>query len=243
MEKHAFLSNKLNRIICNSHLVEREIAYFYPQVKDKLIVVHNGVEWNEFSEVFETGLNKRNEILQNLHLNPARFFFLFVGSGYERKGLAKAIMALPLLPEHTELIVVGKDKQQNRYQALSKKSGLDKRIHFFGPQKNIIPFLQVSDAFVLPTIYDPFSNASLEALAMGLYLVTSNANGCSEVITEKSGFLIRNLRDDYSVAEAMRTALKPLLSKREVRETVRYLDFETQLQKIVDICIADTDKR
>jgi len=243
MEKHAFLHHKLKRIICNSHLVEREIAYFYPQAKEKLTVVHNGVEWNEFSEVFETGLNKRNDILQNLHLNPDRFFFLFVGSGYERKGLAKAIMALPLLPEHTELIVAGKDKQQNRYQALCKNSGLAERVHFFGPQKNIIPFLQVSDAFVLPTIYDPFSNASLEALAMGLYLVTSDANGCSEVITEKSGFLIRNLRDDYSVADAMRTALKPRLSKREVRETVRYLDFETQLQKIVDICIADSDKR
>ena len=243
IEKHAFLSNKLKRIICNSHLVEREIAHWYPQAKDKVTVVHNGVEWNEFSEVFESGLHKRTDILRDLQLNPDRFFFLFVGSGYERKGLAKAIMALPLLPEHTELIVAGKDKQQNRYQALCKNLGLAERVHFFGPQVNIIPFLQVSDAFVLPTIYDPFSNASLEALAMGLYLVTSNANGCSEVITEGSGFIIRNLKDYHSVAEAMRTALKPLLSKVDIRETIRHLHFETQLQKIVDICMTDADKQ
>jgi UDP-glucose:(heptosyl)LPS alpha-1,3-glucosyltransferase len=239
MEKHAFLSNKLKRIICNSHLVEREMAYFYPQVKDKLTVVHNGVEWNEFSEVFETGLNKRNDILQNLHLNPDRFFFLFVGSGYERKGLAKAIMALPLLPEHTELIVAGKDKQQNRYQALCKNLGLAERVHFFGPQENIIPFLQVSDAFVLPTIYDPFSNASLEALAMGLYTITSDANGCAEVINDRAGFIIRNLKDIDSVAAAMKKALGNHLSKKEIRNSIRYLDFEAQLKKIVHVCLSD----
>jgi len=243
MEKNAFLCNNIKRIICNSHLVEREIADFYPQAKDKLTVIHNGVEWNEFSEAFETGLNKRNDILRDIHLNPDRFFFLYVGSGYERKGLAKAIKGLPLLPNQTELIVVGKDKQQNQYEGLCKKSGLSERVHFFGPQKNITPFLQVSDAFVLPTIYDPFSNASLEALAMGLYLITSDANGCSEVMTAGSGFIIRNIRDAHSVADAMKTALEVPLSKREVRETVRYLDFETQLQKIVDICMTDTDQQ
>jgi UDP-glucose:(heptosyl)LPS alpha-1,3-glucosyltransferase len=180
--------------------------------------------------------------VRNLHLNPDRFFFLFVGSGYERKGLAKAIRALLFLPDYADLIIVGKDRRQNYYEGLCKKSGLAKRVHFLGPQKNIIPFLQVADAFVLPTIYDPFSNASLEALAMGVYLVTSNANGCSEVITEGSGFIIRNLSDTHSVAEAMRTALEPHLPKKEIRETVRHLDFEKQLQKIVDSCIADMQR-
>ncbi len=240
LEKRALSSPMLKRVFCNSSLVEKEIVYWYPQAKNKLTVLHNGVEWDEFSDAFETGLKKRNDLLQDLQLNPERFFFLFVGSGYERKGLAKTIMALPLLPENTELIVVGKDKRQNQYERLCKRIGLSERVHFWGPQRNIIPFLQVSDAFVLPTIYDPFSNASLEALAMGLYLVTSDANGCSEIVTEGSGCIIGNLRDNSSVAEAMRTAVGPHLSKREIRNTVRHLDLETQLQRIVDICIADT---
>ena len=242
LEKTAFLSDRLKRIICNSHLVENEIAFFFPRAKDKVTVVHNGVEWDEVANAFETGLRKRDDIVRNLHLNPDRFFFLFVGSGYERKGLAKAIRALLFLPDYADLIIVGKDRRQNYYEGLCKKSGLAKRVHFLGPQKNIIPFLQVADAFVLPTIYDPFSNASLEALAMGVYLVTSNANGCSEVMTEGSGFIIRNLSDTHSVAEAMRTALEPHLPKKEIRETVRHLDFEKQLQKIVDSCIADMQR-
>ena len=243
MEKRAFLSDKLIRIFCNSLLVKKELMLFYPHAEKKLAVVHNGVEWDEFSEAFQEGPAKRDHILKTLNLTGEKFYFLFVGSGYERKGLFKAVTALRLLPEYTELIVVGKDKHEARYKAFCEKSGLIGRVHFFGPQKNVIPFLQVSDAFVLPTLYDPFSNASLEALAMGLYTVTSGANGCSEVIQKGAGSIIRDLKDTDSVAEAMETALGEHLSKKEIRETVKYLDFETQLKKIVDICIADTDKK
>ncbi len=112
-----------------------------------------------------------------------------------------------MLPEETELIVVGKDRHEQWYQRLAKRLGLSARVHFFGPQKNVIPFFQAADAFVLPTIYDPFSNASLEALAMGLYTVTSSANGCSEVIGEGAGSVIQDLQSTTSVSEAMRSAL------------------------------------
>jgi UDP-glucose:(heptosyl)LPS alpha-1,3-glucosyltransferase len=39
-----------------------------------------------------------------------------------------------------------------------------------------------ADIFLLPTIYDPFSNACLEALASGCPVVTTRANGFSEII-------------------------------------------------------------
>ncbi len=239
IERRALLSDALKRVICNSNLVRNEILHFYPQTERKIAVVHNSAEWHEFSEAFGEGLTERDRILERLGLKPDKFYYLFLGSGYERKGLRKAIMALPLLPGYTELIVVGKDKREKRYRELCEKAGLVKRVHFFGPRKDVVPFLQVSDASVLPTIYDPCAGASVEALAMGLYTVTSAANGCSEVIRKGAGFVIENLGDDSSVAEAMGTALGGHLSKREIRETVRHLDFETQLGKIVTMCIAD----
>lgn len=238
-ERRAFGSTMLQRIICNSHLVAREIAHFYPEAAHKIAVVHNGVEWRDFETAFEAGLIKRSDIVRTLNLNPERFYYLFVGSGFERKGLAKAIRALRHLPSRTHLLIVGKDRHQRKYEGLCKKLHISDRVHFFGPQKNVLPFFQVSDAFVLPTIYDPFSNASLEALAMGLYLVTSDANGCAEVMQEGAGMVIRDLQDEQSVALAMKSALEPHLSKRAIRETVRHLDFETQLQQIVDICARD----
>jgi UDP-glucose:(heptosyl)LPS alpha-1,3-glucosyltransferase len=242
MERKAFLSDGLRRIFCNSHIVENEIADYYPGASDKVTVVHNGIEWGELSQAVSEAAETKDGILKSLGLNSDRYYFLFVGNGFERKGLRKVIDALRLLPDYVDLLVVGRDKNEKPYRTLAEKSGLQRRVHFFGLQRNVIPFFEAADAFILPTIYDPFSNASLEALAMGLYLVTSSANGCCEVIDEGAGCIIQDLRDTASVAEAMKTALKDHLSRDRIRESVRHLDFAAQLNKIVDVCIEDSRK-
>jgi UDP-glucose:(heptosyl)LPS alpha-1,3-glucosyltransferase len=242
IERRAFLSHALKRIFCNSNFVKEDIIRYYPCARDKITVVHNGVEWHEFSKAFSDSEAIKGDLLQSLTLDPDRYYFLFVGSGYERKGLIKALAALTLLPTFVELIVVGKDKNENKYKKIASRTGLGQRVHFFGPQKNVALFFQVSDSFILPTLYDPFSNASLEALAMGLYTVTSKANGCSEIIKGGAGFVIEDNSNIDSIAEAMKTALHKRLSKQEIRESVRHLDFNSQLNKIVDVCLSDSEK-
>ena len=76
---------------------------------------------------------------------------------------------------------------------------------------------------------------------MGLYTVTSKSNGCSEVIKEGAGFVIEDNGNIDSIAEAMKTALHKGLSKQEIRESVRHLDFSSQLNKIVDVCLSDIE--
>jgi UDP-glucose:(heptosyl)LPS alpha-1,3-glucosyltransferase len=61
------------------------------------------------------------------------------------------------------------------------------RTVFLGPQAGLAKALAAADAFILPTIYDPFSNACLEALAYGLPVITTKANGFAEIMTETDG--------------------------------------------------------
>lgn len=239
LEKTAFLDKELKRIFCNSELVKNDIIQHYPDAIHKLMVIHNGIEWHEFSQPFQEAGSLKKKILKDLCVADNMFYFLFLGSGFDRKGLEKAIYALHRLPSRIHLLVVGKDKNERWYRRLAIRLGILERVHFFGPQENVIPFFQVSDAFILPTIYDPFSNASLEALAMGLYTVTSSSNGCSEVIRKGSGKVIEDLHRHESVSDAMNSALHESLSKHEIRESVKYLDFQNQLNTLVDICIAD----
>ena len=57
------------------------------------------------------------------------------------------------------------------------------RAKFLGVVQDLPALYTAADVFTLPTIYDPFSNACLEAVAAGLPVVTTSANGFSEIIT------------------------------------------------------------
>jgi UDP-glucose:(heptosyl)LPS alpha-1,3-glucosyltransferase len=53
----------------------------------------------------------------------------------------------------------------------------------------------MADLFILPTLYDPFSNSCLEALACGCPVLTTQSNGASECFNEKNGLSVNSPRD------------------------------------------------
>jgi UDP-glucose:(heptosyl)LPS alpha-1,3-glucosyltransferase len=53
-----------------------------------------------------------------------------------------------------------------------------------------------SDLFLLPTLYDPFANVTLEAMAAGLPVITTLANGAHEILTSgQNGFVVPSAQD------------------------------------------------
>ena len=86
-------------------------------------------------------------------------YLLFVGSGFKRKGLATLTgLVYPEQNEEIHLIAAGRDKP-DYYKNLQRTTGFQRQC-FIGVQPDIENFA-ASDIFVLPTIYDPFSNATL----------------------------------------------------------------------------------
>jgi len=220
-----------------SEMVKQEIMEYYGVDEERIAVVHNGVEWNELGGAFEEALVGQGELKRQRGLDPDRFYFLFVGSGFERKGLRFAMEALGRLPREASLLVVGRDHRDGRYRGLAQRLGLEGRIIFLGVQRDVVPFYQVADAFVLPTVYDPFSNATLEALAMGLFCVTTKGNGCSEVMADYAGVVIDDPRDTEALAEAMAKAMGGGIDRRRIRESVAHLTLDQHVSKVVDICL------
>ena len=75
---------------------------------------------------------------------------------------------------------------------------------FLGEVKQMRELMEAADLFLLPTIYDPFSNASLEALAAGLPVITTTANGFAEIMRPgQDGDAISNPADIASIAAAI----------------------------------------
>jgi UDP-glucose:(heptosyl)LPS alpha-1,3-glucosyltransferase len=56
-----------------------------------------------------------------------------------------------------------------------------------------------ADVFLLPTLYDPFANVTLEALAAGLPVITSAQNGASEILTDLANGFILPRADDLKL--------------------------------------------
>lgn len=235
IEKKSLENPALRALICNSNMVKEEFLKYYRFDENKIFVVHNGVEWERFEVPFKESLEKKADIRKELGLD-SRFWVLFVGSGYERKGLSFVISALSRLNDDICLAVVGKDRNENFYKNLVFEKKIDKRVKFFGPRSDVVKFLQSADAFILPTIYDPFSNATLEALAMGLFTITSNSNGCSEIIKEGCGYVINNLKDIDEIVYAIELSNKNY-DRTLIRDSVREYDFEKKLNELIDICL------
>ncbi|MBN0415962.1 glycosyltransferase family 4 protein, partial [Pseudomonas aeruginosa] len=116
------------------------------------------------------------------HLPLQATCLIYVGSGFERKGLAAAIRAIA--PTDRYLLVVGKDKDQPRYQALAQSLNCEARVRFFGMQSETLPFYQMADGLLLPTLHDPFPNVLLEAMACALPVMTTSRCGGAEFIVD-----------------------------------------------------------
>jgi UDP-glucose:(heptosyl)LPS alpha-1,3-glucosyltransferase len=91
--------------------------------------------------------------------------------------------------------------------------GVAGRVRFVGGVSDVRPFLAAADAFVLPTLYDPFPNAALEAMAAGLPVVTSTKCGAAEVVREGESGFVRDALDIGGLADCL-DRLDPATARR-----------------------------
>lgn len=241
IERESLQNPLLQKVIVNSSLVKSQLLHYYPIDENKIEIVHNGVEWEEFKTPFKESFSKKKEIAKNLQLDPTIPQWLFLGHNFQRKGLKLLLQALSHLkskPFH--LSVVGEDKNLSYYKNLAHSLSLGNKVSFFGRVENTIPFYQLSDMLILPSLYDPFANVTVEALAMGLFVISSKFNGGHEVLSDFSGKSFTSLDCPDELVSLLEQALsysKNLTSASLIRNSVQSLDFKRQLSRFYKACI------
>lgn len=240
IEKQALSNPKLQKIFTNSHMVSREIQTYYSVDPSKIEVIHNGVEWKEMQTPFGLWEEARKKAFEDYQLDPHLFHILFIGHGYLRKGLDVLMEALKQWSfKEFHLSIVGNEKRLDAYMNKAKELNMTHQVRFFGPQKNTIPFYQMGDVLAIPSFYDPFANVTLEALAMGLFVISSKSNGGHEILTKQNGAIIEDLQNPESILKALNTALQHKKTKQSairIRQSVSHLDFSQQLTKLLNGC-------
>ncbi|MGV6851504.1 MAG: glycosyltransferase family 4 protein [bacterium] len=194
-ERQLFYHPNLRKVICISEQGRREILRHYPEVDpDKLEVIYNGINLQEFLPTSEKSVSANKIQVQypelvKFGLTGNRLTALFVGSGFERKGLKQALDALTKL-ENWQLVIVGRDHRQQYYQKYAEKLGIQERVFFAGIQQDVRPWYYVADILIHPALYEPFGNVVLEAMACGLPVLVSNQCGSADLVeSDFNGFV------------------------------------------------------
>ena len=197
-EKMLYEADSLRAVICNSHMVKQEILSCFKIDAQKIHVIYNGIDTEKFRPPSPA---ERAQARREVGLAPEATALVFLGAGFERKGVHHLLHALAL-SSHVQLMVVGGDKHLKRYQKLAHALGVHERVIFAGPQKNPLPYLWAADGMVFPTLYDPCPNAVLEGMSCGLGIISSPHCGAMELLNETAGISVSPW-DHQAMAKAM----------------------------------------
>jgi len=204
-------------------MVKEEIVRFYGFPAEKIDVVPNGVPVSAFRRNDES----RARMREALGLKSEDIAVLFAGSGWERKGLRFAIDAIEQSGKPLRLLVAGRGGQREFKSP---------RVQFLDVVQDMPALYGAADIFLLPTIYDPFSNACLEALAAGLPVVTTRANGFSEIIaTGVHGTVLDDPRNIDAICEALL-----FWSDSALREEARGRNLDLAAQFDISVNVSET---
>ena len=193
-----------------SQYVVRQLREHYGTDPRRIVLTPNGVRTDRCVDP-EMAARLRTQILSELGVRqddrPA--LFLFVAQDFRRKGLDPLIHALHrvgVVPTERRacLVVVGADRSAG-YRRLAERLGVEKRIVFLGPVKEVQNVLSISDVGVLPTFCDAASRSILEALAAGKPVITTRFNGAADHFADgRHGLVIDSPEDLEGLASALR---------------------------------------
>jgi UDP-glucose:(heptosyl)LPS alpha-1,3-glucosyltransferase len=214
------------KIISVSQRIKKEILENYDVREEKITVIPNGVDLDEFNPDAE----KREEIRNKFGIEENDIVLMFSGREFERKGLEYIIKALPEVDKNVKLFVVGKSDPKHAielpfrfdFQSLANKLGVSDSIIFTGFVPEIKDYYAASDIFVFPTAYEPFGLVITEAMASGLPVITSKSAGAAELIRDgHDGLLLDEPNNVNKIAEKIKFLIENESIRRQIGRNAR----------------------
>lgn len=235
LEARSLAPGAYKRVVVNSEMVKRDVIERHAVPAAMIDVIHNGVDLERFHP--ERHRAEAANLRRSCGFAADDLVVLFLGSGYGRKGLGLLLQAFASLSRHLErarLMVVGYDSAQAAYEAQAAQLGIAEKTRFLGGRRDAEVCYAAADLYVLPSLYDPFANSTLEALAAGVPVITTPTNGGHEILTHRRDGsvvshdgLVGELRfwsEQSKPIAACRAVAERFPQERTARETAAMLD-------------------
>lgn len=212
------------QVIAVSPHVKQELLARYPFPPERILVIPNGVDLDRFGTLPpEKRFALRTSIRNQMGIPLDAPVILCVGTGAHRKGIEPLLQAFAGLFEQSHpgpspfLLLVGRDahrgvaKGMQTVVATTARASLSSHIRCIKQYDPIEDLYAASDIFALPTRYEPFGNVCLEALAMGLPVITTRQNGMSALLYNASSQMQALLLESPDDIPGLTVRLKRLM--------------------------------
>ncbi len=241
LERELFTGAGARRIVCVSEMVRREFALAYPGCENRLVTIHNGVDLDRFHprERLEEG-GRGGELRQRLGVPSERPLILFSAREPRLKGLPQLLSALTELHSREFHLLVAGVRRPAAIEKRVDSSGLRPRTSFLA-NGDPIALSAAADLCVLPTFRDSSSLVTLECLASGTPVITTDRAGAACWIRDRaSGEVLA----DPSNVERLRAAIEERLAgfapaSAEERERVRECVLECDRERWLDALVLE----
>jgi UDP-glucose:(heptosyl)LPS alpha-1,3-glucosyltransferase len=235
LERRIFRLRSARHVVAISAGGKADIRARYDTNPDHLSVVYNGVDLERFHP--DNRLRHRARTRAALGITARAWMVLFVGSGFERKGLGPLLAAFAREADEDSRIVVAGKGNVPRYQALAARLGIDEQVTWTRPKPDVEKLYAAADVVALPALYEPFGNVHLEAMASGVPVLSSTGAGGSEIIQQGENGWIVGEPEALAIAEGL-AALRDTPAGRwaeRVRPTVESFTYEAQAEGFTEI--------
>ncbi len=208
------LANYADKIVSVSKVLSEEISRMgFP--REKAITIYNGLAINEM-------LEKTKEPIEEEY---KRFFkkavpvIISVGRLTRQKNYSSLIEAFSMLRQrhNARLVLVGSGDEIDILKNQCRTLGISDDVLFTGWHKNPYKFLNRSNVFVLSSLWEGFPNVLIEAMALGLPVISTNCpTGPDEIITNDNNGILIPINDNVALYEA----LKRIISNRKLAHDI-----------------------
>jgi glycosyltransferase involved in cell wall biosynthesis len=183
------------QVIAVSAGVERELLKWKPELKGRTRVIYNGADL-PFSKEVERSARPCLRILS-------------VGNLRAPKNYDNALRAVALLKDiDFEYQIAGKGDWRDELACLCRELGLESKVCFLGYMESVPDLLASADIFLMPSLWEGFGLAAVEAMNASLPLVVSDVPGLREIVnTEPACALLVDPDSPESIADGLRQLL------------------------------------
>ncbi len=236
IERRGYHSRFLKRAVAVSELVRNDLVTSFALDPDKTVTLYNGVDLDRFRPESRPLINAH--VRRELGVPSNAPLVVFVGNGFARKGLRFLIEAWPQMHVAAHLAVAGTDRAAASYCRLATRLGVADRIRFLGPAAHVERLFAAADVLALPSLFEPFGNVALEAMAAGVPALCSSACGVAETLSSAmSEYVVRdptNLDELASRLIALLAASDDLRGlSRETAERFTWENYAPNLEKLL----------